>query len=162
MYNLLKKKLKECTFIFLIKVLSLFRKIRVYPNSVQYADELVRYCPTLVRAIQERLFNQLLRTLRTQIQTQYARAAINFTPYSHSYDEDELADEYDADNVGWQMRSTPGEFGVESTNNFLLRTIALQDTDEAGSSVAVGDRLRVVFQRKIGSEIVFEELVTIF
>ncbi|KAI5496939.1 hypothetical protein TVAGG3_0807160, partial [Trichomonas vaginalis G3] len=135
---------------------------QICSNSIQYADELVRYCPTLVRVLQERLFNQLLPTLRSPIQIQFARAAINFTPYSYSYDEDELADEYGAENVGWVFRTTPCEFQVEIVNHFLVRTISLQNEDNEKDGVIPGDRVRVIFQRKSGQEIVFEELVCIF
>ncbi|EAX98385.1 hypothetical protein TVAG_357540 [Trichomonas vaginalis G3] len=135
---------------------------QICSNSIQYADELVRYCPTLVRVLQERLFNQLLPTLRSPIQIQFARAAINFTPYSYSYDQDELADEYGAENVGWVFRTTPCEFQVEIVNHFLVRTISLQNEDNEKDGVIPGDRVRVIFQRKSGQEIVFEELVCIF
>ncbi|EAX83018.1 hypothetical protein TVAG_073500 [Trichomonas vaginalis G3] len=135
---------------------------QICSNSIQYADELVRYCPTLVRVLQERLFNQLLPTLRSPIQIQFARAALNFTPYSYSYDEDELADEYGAENVGWVFRTTPCEFQVEIVNHFLVRTISLQNEDNEKDGVIPGDRVRVIFQRKSGQEIVFEELVCIF
>ncbi|EAX65851.1 hypothetical protein TVAG_572640, partial [Trichomonas vaginalis G3] len=74
----------------------------------------------------------------------------------------ELVDEYGAENVGWVFRTTPCEFQVEIVNHFLVRTISLQNEDNEKDGVIPGDRVRVIFQRKSGQEIVFEELVCIF